>query len=77
MRDLSQIPFLIPTLAKQNPLVPIDEEEMASMKELVEQIDAHVELDDMEATSIPRAGDQPSEGSLTPITDQQQIETAT
>ena len=77
LRDLSQIPFLIPTLAKQNPPVPIDEEEMASMKELVEQIDAHVELDDMEATSIPRAGDQPSEGSLTPITDQQQIETAT
>ena len=57
LRDLSQIPFLIPTLAEQNPPVPIDEEEMASMKELVEQIDAHVELDDMEATSIPRAGD--------------------
>ena len=57
LRDLGQIPFLIPTLAEQNPPVPIDEEEMASMKELVEQIDAHVELDDMEATRIPRAGD--------------------
>ena len=44
------------------------------MRELVEQIDAHMELDDMEAT-IPRAGDQPSEGSLTPIANQQQTET--
>ena len=44
------------------------------MRELVEQIDAHVELDDMEAT-IPHAGDQPRGGSLTPIANQQQIET--
>ena len=57
LRDPSQIPFLSYTPAAQNPPTPIDEEEMTSMRELVEQIDAHVELDDMEATSIPRAGD--------------------
>ena len=44
------------------------------MRELVEQIDAHLELDNMEATRIPCAGDQPSGGSLTPIAGQQQIE---
>ena len=57
LRDLGQIPFPSSTPAAQNPPVPIDEEETASMRELVEQIDAHVELDDMEATSIPHAGD--------------------
>ena len=76
LRDPGQIPFLSSTLAAQNPLVPTDEEEMASMRELVEQIDAHVELDDMEATSIPYAGDQPSGDLLLPAADQQQIETA-
>ena len=60
----------------QNPPTPIDEEETASMRQLVEQIDAHLELDNMEATSIPRAGDQPSRGILPPIVDQQQTETA-
>ena len=69
LRDLGQIPFSIPTIVEQNPPAPIDEEETASMRELVEQIDAHVELDDMEATSVPCAGDQPDEGI------QQQIET--
>ena len=57
LRDPGQIPFPISTPAVQNPPVPIDEEETASMRELVEQIDAHVELDDMEATNIPRVGD--------------------
>ena len=42
----------------------------------MEQIDAHLELDDMEATRIPCAGDQPSGGSLTPIASQQQIESS-
>ena len=71
MRDPGQIPFSILTTAEQNPPVPIDEEETTSIKELVEQIDAYVELDDMEATSVPRAGDQPSGGILPPIADQQ------
>ena len=69
LRDPSQIPFLSSTLTTQNPLTPIDEEETASMKELVEQINALVELDDMEATSIPRAGDQPSKDLLYPVAD--------
>jgi len=63
-RDPSQIPFPSPIPAVQNPLATIDKEETASMRELVEQIDSHVELDDIEATSIPRAGDQPSEDIL-------------
>lgn len=46
------------------------------MRELVEQIDTHVELDNMEATSIPRAGDQLSEDILQPIADQQLTEIA-
>ena len=54
----------------------VDKEETASMRELVEQIDAHVELDDMEATSIPHAGDQPGGDLLSPTTDQQQTWTA-
>ena len=56
-RDPSQIPFLSSTPAAQNPPMPIDEEETTSMRELVEQIDSHMELDDMEATSIPYASD--------------------
>ena len=71
MRDPGQIPFSILTPAEQNPPVPIDEEETTSIRELVEQIDAYVELDDMEATSVPRAGDQPSGDILPPIADQQ------
>ena len=42
----------------------------------MEQIDAHVELDDMEATSIPRASDQPGGDLLSPTANQQQTETA-
>ena len=51
--------------------MPIDEEQTASIRELVEQIDAHVQLDDMEATSTPRVGDQPGGDLLHPATDQQ------
>ena len=76
LRDPGQIPFSSLTPATQNPPVPIDEEETTSMRELVEQIDAHVELDDMEATSIPRASDQPSGDLLPPTADQQQTKTA-
>ena len=56
--------------------MPIDEEETTSIRELVGQIDAHVELDEMEATSIPRAGDQPGGDLLSPTADQQQTGTA-
>ena len=57
LRDPGQIPFLSSTPTMQNSLVPIDEEETTSIRELVEQIDTHVELDETEATSIPRARD--------------------
>ena len=40
------------------------------MRELVEQIDTHMKLDDMEATNIPHASDQPSKDIPLPITDQ-------
>ena len=59
LRDPSQIPFLSLTPAVQNPLEPIDEVETQSTRELVEQIDSHVELDKMEAISNPHIGDQP------------------
>ena len=70
LRDPDQIPFPSSTLTAQNPPTPIDEEETASIRELVEQIDAHVELNDMEATNIPRAGDQPNGDILHPTADQ-------
>ena len=38
--------------------MPVEEVETAIMRELVEQIDAHAEPDEMEATSIPNAQDQ-------------------
>ena len=72
LRDPDQIPFPSPAAVVQNPSVPIEEEETASMRELVEQIDAHVESDDMEATSIPSAQDQLDVNLLFPVTDQQQ-----
>ena len=64
LKDPGQIPLPSFTLAVQNPPTPIDEEEMASMRELVEKIDTHAKLDDMEATGIPRASDQLSEDIL-------------
>ena len=72
LRDPGQIPFPSPAAAVQNPPVPIEEEETASMRELVEQIDAHVESDDTEATSIPSAQDQLGVNLLFLVTDQQQ-----
>ena len=44
LRDPSQIAFPSPTPTVQNPLKPIDEKETQSMREMVEQIDSHVEL---------------------------------
>ena len=53
LRDPSQIPFPSPVTTVQDPTLPAEEEETASMRELVEQIDAHAEPDKMEATNIP------------------------
>ena len=59
LRNPNQIPFLNLSTTKQNCLGEIVEEETTSMKELVEAIDSYVEPVDLEATSIPYAGDQP------------------
>ena len=56
--------------------MPVEEEETASMKELVEQINAHIEPDEMEATSIPNAQDQLGGDLHFPMADQQQPEAA-
>ena len=72
MRDPGQIPFPSPAAAMQGPLMPIEDEETASMRELVEQINAHAEPDDMEAISIPSAQDQLSGDLHFPVADQQQ-----
>ena len=53
LRDPSQIPFPIPVPAGQDAPAALDEEETASMRELVEQIDSHAEPEELEATSIP------------------------
>ena len=69
LRYPGQIPFPSLTPVVHNPPVPIDKEETASMRKLVEQINAHVELDEMEATSISHAGDQPGLDLLSPAAD--------
>ena len=53
LRDPGQIPFPSPVPVIQEAPAAIDVEETASMRELVEQIDAHAEPEDTEATSIP------------------------
>ena len=53
LRDPSRIPFPDSSPTAQNHAGPIDEEETDSLRELVEQIDAHVELIGTEATSNP------------------------
>ena len=50
--------------------MPIEDEETASMKELVERIDAHAEPDETEATSIPSAQDQLGRDLHFPVADQ-------
>ena len=53
LRDPSQIPFPTPEPAGHEAPAALDEEETASMRELVEQIDSHAEPEDLEATSVP------------------------
>ena len=49
--------------------MPVEEEETASMRELVEQIDAHAEPDEMEAISIPNVQDLLGEDLQFSVTD--------
>ena len=57
LRDPSRIPFPKPSLAVQNPTRPIDEEKTDSLRELVKQIDTHVELIRTKATNNPPTND--------------------
>ena len=65
LRDPGQIPFPEPTPAAQNLAGPNDEEETDSLRELVEQIDAHVEMIGTEATNNPPT-DSPSGENVHP-----------
>ena len=73
LRDPSQIPFPSPAPAGQDAPVAVDEEETASMRELVEQIDAHAEPEEMEATSIPTVQELLGENPPFPLTAQQEM----
>ena len=73
LRDPGQIPFPSPVTAVQEAPTAIDEEETASMKELVEQIDAHAEPEEMEATSIPTVQELLGEDPPFPLTDQAEV----
>ena len=54
--------------------MPVEEEETASMRELVEQIDAHAKPDEMEATTIPNVQDLLGDDLHFPVTDQREPE---
>ena len=55
----------LPVVAQKTHVV-VDEEEMTSLRELVEQIDAHAESIDLEATNNPNAVDQHG-GNVQPL----------
>ena len=63
LRDPSRIPFPDSLPATQNHTGPVDEEEMDNLRELVEQIDAHVEVIRMEATSNLPTNNQSGENA--------------
>ena len=73
LRDPGQIPFPSPVPTAQEAPVAIDEEVTASMRELVEQIDAHAEPEKMEATSIPTVQELLSEDPPFPLSVQQEV----
>ena len=70
LKDPDHIPFPNIPIATQKTPVVVDEEEMTSLRELVEQIDAHVEPIDLEATSNPNAADQHG-GNVQPLAEVQ------
>ena len=57
LRDPGQIPIPVSAPATQNPTGPNKEEEMDSLRDLVEEINAHMEMIGTEVTSNP-----PTEG---------------
>lgn len=52
---------LLRNATAQNPFGVVDEEETPSMRELVQAIDSHMELVDLEVTGNLHASDQPDE----------------
>ena len=76
LRDPDQITFPSLITTVQDPSLAAEEEETVSMRELVEQIDAHAEPDEMEATSIPTVQDLLGEDLHFPVTDQRRHEVA-
>ena len=66
LRDPNQIPLPSLSTAAQKTPVVVDEEETTSLRELVKQIDAHVEPIDLEATSNPNTEDQCGENVQPP-----------
>ena len=58
LRNVAQIPFPVSSPIREATLGPLDEEETTSLRELVEQIDAHAELEETEVASQLRTGDQ-------------------
>ena len=79
LRDPSRIPFSDSLPATQNPTGPIDEDETDNLRELVEQIDAHVEVIKTEATSNPSTNNQSGENVQyqRPVSEHQRSEMAT
>ena len=70
LKDPDHILFpSLPIAAQKTPVVA-DEEETTSLRELVEQIDAHAEPIDFEATSNPNAADQHG-GNVQPLAEVQ------
>ena len=63
LRDPSWIPFPDSLLATQNPTGATDEEETDNLRELVEQIDAHIEVIGTKATSNPPTNNQSGENA--------------
>ena len=70
LRDPNQIPLPSLPTASQKTHVVADEEETTSLRELVDQIHAHVEPIDLEATSNPNTEDQHG-GNVQPPLDTQ------
>ena len=61
LRNPDQVPFSDPPPSAQDPPGVTDEEETPNMRELVQAIDSHVELVDLEVTSGPHVGAQSTE----------------
>ena len=51
LRNLERIPFLEPSPLIQNPIGAEEEKDTPSMRELVQEINSHVELVDLEIIS--------------------------